>query len=119
MATANVRIAVAAKPGARILNSADPDAPYALEISRVIARHLAHEWEEVLLDDASLGAHPWDKRPPFVLDTSAAAALGYEPAGDYAATVTEEIDWLVRERPPLDESFAGAFDYAAEDARLR
>lgn len=109
---------VAAKPGARVLNSADPDAPNALEISRVVARHLGHEWKEVLLDDASLGAHPWDKRPPFVLDTSAADALGYEPAGDYATTVVEEIDWLVRERPPLDEEFAGAFDYAAEDARL-
>ena len=108
---------VAAKPGARILNSADPDAPNALEISRAVARHLGHEWEEVLVDDASLGAHPWDKRPPFVLDTSAATALGYEPVGDYAATVAEEIDWLVAERPALDEEFAGAFDYAAEDAR--
>jgi len=107
---------VAAKPGARILNSADPDAPNALEISRAVARHLGHEWDEVLVDDASLGAHPWDKRPPFVLDTSAATALGYEPAGDYATTVGEEIDWLVNERPAFDEEFAGAFDYAAEDA---
>jgi nucleoside-diphosphate-sugar epimerase len=106
---------VAGKPGRRILNSADPDAPNGLAISRAVARHLDHEWEEVLVDDASLGAHPWDKRPPFVLDTSAATALGYEPVGDYATTVAEEIDWLVRERPAID-GFDGAFDYAAEDA---
>ena len=109
---------VAAKPGTRILNSADPDAPNALEISRAVARHLGHEWEEVLVDDASLGANPWDKRPPFVLDMTAAAALGYQPVGDYTTTVAEEIDWLVRERPPID-GFDGAFDYAAEDEALR
>src|SRR5205823_3750901 len=44
----------AAKPGARILNCADPDAPNGLEISRTIARHLGHEWEEVLLDGDDL-----------------------------------------------------------------
>ena len=41
----------AAMPGQRILNSADPDAPSALEISRTIARLLGHHWDEVLLDD--------------------------------------------------------------------
>jgi hypothetical protein len=41
---------VAAAPGRRILNSADPDAPSALEISRTIARRLDHRWDEVLLD---------------------------------------------------------------------
>ncbi|MDT7683741.1 MAG: hypothetical protein QOG57_4051, partial [Pseudonocardiales bacterium] len=39
----------AAKPGRRILNCADPDAPSALEISRVVARHLGHDWTEVPL----------------------------------------------------------------------
>ena len=33
---------VAAHPGQRILNSADPDAPSALNISRTITRHLGH-----------------------------------------------------------------------------
>ena len=42
---------VAAQPGRRILNSADPDAPSALEISRAVARLLDHAWEEVLLGD--------------------------------------------------------------------
>jgi nucleoside-diphosphate-sugar epimerase len=102
----------AARPGTRILNCADPDAPNGLEISRVIARHLDHEWKEVLLDGDELGRHPWDVLPPVVLDLSAAAELGYVPAGDYAATVAEEIDWLVGSPP------AGSFDYAAEDAYL-
>ncbi|HTZ94615.1 MAG TPA: NAD-dependent epimerase/dehydratase family protein [Streptosporangiaceae bacterium] len=43
--------AVAEKPGRRILNSADPDAPSALEIARTIAGLLGHSWDEVLLDD--------------------------------------------------------------------
>jgi nucleoside-diphosphate-sugar epimerase len=109
---------VAGKPGARILNSADPDAPSGLEIARTIARHLDHEWEEVLVEGAEIGRHPWDKLPPFTLDTTAAHELGYVPAGDYAATVVEEIDWLVAGHEPDPEFFAGLFDYAAEDRFL-
>jgi len=109
---------VAGKPGARILNSADPDAPSGLEIARTIARHLDHEWEEVLVEGAEIGRHPWDKLPPFALDTTAAHELGYVPAGDYAATVVEEIDWLVAGHEPDPEFFAGLFDYAAEDRFL-
>jgi nucleoside-diphosphate-sugar epimerase len=123
--------AVAATPGRRILNSADPDAPSALEISRTIARHLDHVWEEVLLDDGAdeaLGRHPWDAPHPIVLDTSAAAALGYTPAGNYAATVVDEVDWLVSAArggegaetlPGLDHPLLGPMlDYAAEDRYL-
>ena len=111
-------------PGLRILNSADPDAPSALEISRVIAGRLGHVWEEVLLEDApgTLGAHPWNAQHPIVLDTSAAAELGYVPAGDYATTVAEEVDWLVAsggEGRIDEEFFAPLFDYAAEDRHLK
>ena len=110
---------VADRPGARILNSADPDAPSGLEISRTIARHLGHEWEEILVDGPEPGRHPWDKRPPFVLDTTAARELGYTPVGGYAATVAEEIDWLVAGGYDTDpEFFAGLFDYAAEERFL-
>ncbi len=45
----------AARPGPRVLNAADPDAPSALEISRVVAGHLGHTWDEVLLDDQQAG----------------------------------------------------------------
>ena len=118
---------VAAKPGRRVLNSADPDAPSALEISRTIARQLNHDWEEVLLgddDDQALGRHPWDAPYPIVLDMTAAGELGYTPVGDYAATVADEVEWLVSaarggEIPGLDDDYFGPLlDYAAEDRYL-
>jgi len=120
----------AARPAARILNSADPGAPDGLAIARIVAAHLAHEWTEVLLDadaPAGLGAHPWDTVPPYILDTSAAQRLGFVPVGSYAETVTAEIDWLVRaarsgDRASLpradDEFFLPYFDYEREDAWL-
>ncbi len=140
----------AARPGRRILNAADPDAPSALEISRAIARHLGHTWDEVLLDDQqaapgpftpgqptldqrtldqrTLGRHPWDRPHPLVLDMTAAARLGYIPAGDYAATVAAEVDWLITaaqggEDADLipgrgDEYFAPLLDYRGEDRWL-
>jgi nucleoside-diphosphate-sugar epimerase len=133
-AAANIAalIEVAAEsPGARVLNSADPDAPSALEIARTIARHLDHSWEEVLLDDApadGLGRTPWDAPHPIVLDTTAALELGYVPAGDYAATAADMVDWLVTAAQggegsdllpaPDDEYFAPLLDYTAEDRRL-
>ena len=129
-AAANIAALVeiaAALPGRRVLNSADPDAPSGVEIARTVARQLGYAWEEVLLDDgvdATLGRHPWDGRPPIVLDTSAAVELGYVPVGDYAATVTAELDWLVAAvrgglALELDDAFFRPFlDYAAEDRYL-
>ena len=122
---------VASRPDARILNVADPDAPSAVEISRTIAAHLGYEWEEILLLDdiyPSLGRHPWDARPPIVLDMTAALDLGYAPVGSYAATVVGEVDWLVAaaggragaDRVPTEDDpfFAPFLDYAAEDSFL-
>jgi nucleoside-diphosphate-sugar epimerase len=124
---------IARQPGRRILNSADPDAPSGLEIARIVARHLGHEWREVLLDDDAepgLGWHPWNTRYPVVLDTGASRELGYTPVGDYATTVGPMLDWLVsiattghpdgaRLPPAYDDGyFAGGFDYAREDRYL-
>jgi nucleoside-diphosphate-sugar epimerase len=119
-------------PGRRVLNAADPDCPDGRRIAGVVAAHLGHAWEEVLLGaeaPAGLGAHPWDRLPPIVLDTSAANRLGYTPVGDYQATVTDELDWLVREAGrvdvgPLHTSLADRYgtspsDYEREDAYLR
>ena len=72
----------ATNPGTRILNSADPDAPDGLTISRIVAAHLGHAWSEVLLDATApdgLGDHPWNTVPPVVLDTTAAEQLGFVP----------------------------------------
>jgi nucleoside-diphosphate-sugar epimerase len=122
---------VAHRPGRRILNAADPDAPDGLTISRVVAAAAGHAWREVLLDEGappSLGRHPWDARPRIVLDTSAAQALGYRPVGTYATTVAAELDrmkdmagrhpeWMP---PGIDHATVKRwFDYAAEDAWLR
>lgn len=117
---------VAGRPGTRVLNCADPDAPSAREICRTIAEYLGHEWEEVLLDGTAppgLGLTPWDSPHPIVLDTSAATALGYRAAGTYATTIAPALDWLVeaagKGQPPVDDGyFAEYFDYAAEDAFL-
>jgi len=122
---------VAARPGARILNAADPDAPSALEIARAVATHLGHTWEEILLEDdtdPALGKHPWEAAHPIVLDTTAAADLDYVPAGDYATTVVEELDWLVAAAaggpdaallPPADDPFFAPYlDVTAEDRFL-
>lgn len=119
---------VADKPGRRILNSADPDAPSVLEISRTIAGHLDHSFDEYLLDpdaDPMLGIHPWMTAEPIILDTSAAEALGYVPVGDYSDTVAEAVDWMVRHARVDDNGatltdfdndwFEGMFDYTRED----
>jgi nucleoside-diphosphate-sugar epimerase len=113
----------AARPGTRILNCADPDTPNGLEISRTVARLLGHEPEEILLDglpEGNVGRHAWDLAHPIVLDMTAAAELGYEPAGDYATTVAEEVAWLAESRPDWldDEFFAPLLDYEAEDRWL-
>lgn len=128
-ATANTAALIeraAAAPGPRILNSADPDCPNGLQIARTVAACLGHAWQEVLLEDdgSGLGRHPWDQRPPLVLDTRASLRLGYKPAGTYAETVRAEIDWLLAEHRAgrtvaMDDAFFAPFlDYAAEDAWL-
>ena len=127
-------------PGRRILNAADPDAPSVLDMSRVIAGHLGYTWDEILLGgedgedgeqppgQATLGRHPWDAPHPILLDMTAAAALGYTPAGDYATTVAAEVDWLTAAARggddadlipgPADDYFARLLDYPAEDRWL-
>ncbi|MDL9978948.1 NAD-dependent epimerase/dehydratase family protein [Microbacterium sp. ASV49] len=86
---------VATAPGARVLNSADPDAPTAAEIVRAIGDAL--EWPgriELLDDDDERGAHPWGAPHPIVLDTSASEALGYRPAGRGIDLIVDEARWV-------------------------
>ncbi len=119
---------VAEKPGLRVLNAADPDAPLALEISRMVTAHLGYRWEEVLLPEGArpeLGDHPWNRPFTIVLDMTAAELLGYPPVGGYSSTVVEELDWLTdlaRSNPYAPELGDGYisryFDYEAEDRFL-
>lgn len=121
----------ALRPGTRVLNCADPDAPDGLTISRIIAVRLGHTWKEVPLDTTApegLGDHPWNTLPALLLDTSAAKRLGFVPVGTYADTVGQEIDWLVTAGRTGDQSgilpapddpyFSQFFDYSREDAWL-
>jgi nucleoside-diphosphate-sugar epimerase len=122
---------VAAQPGARVLNSVDPDAPSTREIARTIAGHFGWSFDELLLAgpaDGPLGLLPWRAAHPVVLDMSAANALGYRPVGSYAATVAPMLDWLTSvalnrdsgsAQLPVDfdnDYFTRMFDYATEDA---
>lgn len=121
---------VAGAPDRRILNVADATAPSALEIVRTVATHLDHRFDEVLLDadaPAFVGVTPWSSPSPFVLDTTAARALGWEPPR-YADAVRAELDWLVEtaHSTPADGDVPWAedpfwdrmFDYGPEDAAL-
>jgi nucleoside-diphosphate-sugar epimerase len=122
---------VAEKPGRRVLNAADPDSPTALQISRTIASHLGHEWEEVLLGDESpgdLGRHPWDRYPPVILDTKASLELGYRPVGTYGETVPAALYWLSEIAVLGEEGYVlpagydgleGRFGYGAEDSFVK
>lgn len=128
---AEIILVAAARPAQRILNAADPDAPDVRTMAGVVANHMGYEWNEVLLPPGSpegLGRTPWDKSSPVILDTTAAIELGYEPIGDYASTVGDEIDWLVDiaittngiHLPDVfnNQYFERHFDYQAEDAYL-
>lgn len=88
---------VASRPGARILNSADPDTPTAEQIVRAIGARLEWTGHLELLNETSdteQGRHPWQSAYPIRLDTSASLQLGYAPAGNSNTLLNEEIDWV-------------------------
>ncbi|MBT2501552.1 NAD(P)-dependent oxidoreductase [Curtobacterium sp. ISL-83] len=121
---------VADAPDRRILNVADDTAPSVLEIVRTIAGHLGHTFDEVLLDEnapAFAGLTPWSSPTPFVLDTTAARSLGWQPPR-FETAVVPELDWLMEtaNQVPADGDVPWAedpfwermFDYGPEDATL-
>ena len=77
---------VATLPGARVLNSADPDAPTVLGIARAVAAALGQTWDQVVLDPDDGGGRPDLDAPPgraprrSCSTRRAAAALGYTPS---------------------------------------
>jgi len=126
-----VRLA-AERPGRRVVNCADPEAPTALEIGRTIGRTLGHAPDVLLLDGPArkaVGEHPWAVPRPFVLDTTEAELeLGWRPVTRYERAVQATCDWLVeavagrdwREAlPGAAEIYGGLFDYAKEDTFVR
>ncbi|MEU3427661.1 NAD-dependent epimerase/dehydratase family protein [Streptomyces gardneri] len=126
-----VRLA-ASKPGSRVLNGADPEAPTVAEIGAAIDAVMGVTSETVLMDgapDGTVGSTPWTAPNPVVYDmTAAERELGYRPVVSYAETLPETVAWLTEHLGDRDwrEAFTGLakygvdfFDYAAEDAWLK
>lgn len=103
---ARLVLACARQPGHRVVNSADPGAPTAADVVRAIAAAMSAEVEVTDAGPGRPAASPWDTWPPFFLDTSAAQEVGYEPVGDYAATVGP----VVRELATLSADRREALD---------
>ena len=88
---------VAALPGPRILNAADPDTPTATQIVEAIAAQLGWHGTVVPVPEGSdRGLHPW--RTPMTLDTTAALNLGYRPVGNGLELLADEVAWVQAER---------------------
>ncbi|WP_328499513.1 NAD-dependent epimerase/dehydratase family protein [Streptomyces sp. NBC_00414] len=137
-----VRLA-AARPGTRVLNAVDPDAPTVAEIAASIDAVMGAGPETVLVDGPppapGVGDTPWSVPHPVVCDmTAAERELGYRPVTRYADTLPETIAWIEgrptgrrqdgggrradgdwREAyPKMFATYGDLFDYAAEDAWL-
>ncbi|MFI6370229.1 NAD-dependent epimerase/dehydratase family protein [Streptomyces sp. NPDC050546] len=126
-----IRLA-AARPGARVLNAVDPDAPTVARIAAEIDAVMGVKTEDVLVDGPppapGVGETPWSAPAPVVCDMSAAEReLGYRPVARYADTLPETIAWLEEQLaardwreayPKMVQAYGDLFDYAAEDAWL-
>lgn len=101
---------VAVRPGARVLNTADPDTPTALQLVRRIGERVRErsgwtgrvEGVEPSSDDPGRGRNPWRQAHPVVLDTRAAAALGYRPVGGALDLLDREVDWVIDTLRPAE-----------------
>ncbi|MFF7974989.1 NAD-dependent epimerase/dehydratase family protein [Streptomyces sp. NPDC007905] len=124
-----VRLA-AARPGSRVLNACDPQAPTVAEIGAAIDAVMGVATKTTLVDGpppgGTVGSTPWSVPLPVVLDMSAAEReLGYRPVVSYADSLPSTVRWLTgalhdrdwRECFPLmARAYPDVFDYAAEDA---
>ncbi|MFE4539238.1 NAD-dependent epimerase/dehydratase family protein [Streptomyces scopuliridis] len=127
-----IRLA-AARPGSRVLNAGDPQAPTVAEIGAAIDEVLDRETETVLIEGApedGVGDTPWTLEHPVVYGMAAAERdLGYRPVTGYAESLPGTVAWLTEKLRGRDwtEAFPKMvrnygrdtlFDYAAEDAWL-
>ncbi|WP_405782826.1 NAD-dependent epimerase/dehydratase family protein [Streptomyces sp. NBC_00859] len=126
-----IRLA-ALRPGARVLNCGDPEAPTVAEISTAVDDAMGVRSELVLIDGpATVGDTPWSVDHPVVYDMSAAEReLEYRPVTGYADSLPATVEWLTsrlrgrdwREAFPAMAKTYGPhldlFDYTAEDAWL-
>ncbi|MFI9628014.1 NAD-dependent epimerase/dehydratase family protein [Streptomyces sp. NPDC052042] len=123
----------ARRPGSRVLNAGDPQAPTVAEIGEAVDAVLGRRTENVLMAGApgedGVGATPWSGAHPIVYDLAAAEReLGYRPVTGYVESLPETVAWLAGQLEGRDwtEAFPvllrlygkRLFDYAAEDAWL-
>ncbi|QIP88835.1 NAD-dependent epimerase/dehydratase family protein [Streptomyces sp. Tu 2975] len=124
----------ARRPGSRVLNAGDPDAPTVAEIGDAIDAVLGRRTETVLIDgpppSPSVGETPWSGAHPVVYDMSAAEdELGYRAVTGYAQSLPATVEWLAARLhgtewteafPKMAANYGkdALFDYAAEDAWL-
>ncbi|MFI1483886.1 NAD-dependent epimerase/dehydratase family protein [Streptomyces sp. NPDC020747] len=127
-----VRLA-ARRPGARVLNAVDPEAPTVAEIAVAVDAVMGVETESVLVDGPApaetVGDTPWSVPHPVVCDMAAAEReLGYRAVARYARTLPDTVAWIERQLagrdwreayPKMFQNYGDLFDYAAEDAWLR
>lgn len=131
-----VRLA-AHRPGPRVLNAGDPQAPTVADIAAAVDAVMGTRSELVLIDGEPphphIGSTPWSVRHSVVYDMSAAEReLGYRPVTDYAASLPTTVEWLAGrladggdwraafpEMAAVYDPMLHLFDYAAEDEWLR
>ncbi|MEU0005959.1 NAD(P)-dependent oxidoreductase [Streptomyces sp. NPDC006314] len=120
----------AARPGSRVLNACDAEAPTVAEIAEAIDAVMGVENETVLVDGPPpaprVGETPWSVPHSVIVDMSAAEReLGYRPVVGYADSLPETVAWIERRLarrdwrevyPKMVQAYGGLFDYAAEDA---
>ncbi len=126
-----IRLA-AARPGTRVLNAVDPEAPTVAEIAAAIDAVMGVAAESVLVDGGppapTVGDTPWSVPAPVVCAmTAAERELGYRPVVTYAQTLPDTVAWIERRLagrdwreayPRMFQTYGDLFDYAAEDAWL-
>lgn len=127
-----IRLA-ARRPGSRVLNAGDPQAPTVAEIGEAVDAVLGRRTATVLMAGApgkdGVGGTPWSSAHPIVYDmTAAGRELGYRPVTGYVESLPETVAWLAGRLEGRDwtEAFPAMlrsygrqlFDYAAEDAWL-
>ncbi|MEU2713150.1 NAD(P)-dependent oxidoreductase [Streptomyces sp. NPDC007205] len=123
-----VRLA-AARPGTRVLNACDGEAPTVAGIGAAVDAVMDVETRTTLIDgppEGSVGGTPWSVPRPVVFDMAVAEReLDYRPVVSYAESLPETVEWLTgvlagrdwRECfPLLARGYPDLFDYAAEDA---
>ncbi|MFD8744701.1 NAD-dependent epimerase/dehydratase family protein [Streptomyces sp. NPDC059616] len=127
-----IRLA-ALRPGSRVLNAGDPQAPTVTEIGEAVDAVLGRSTSTVLSagppGEDGVGGTPWSSPHPIVYDmTAAERELGYRPVTGYVQSLPETVEWIAARLAGQDWTAAfpamlrsygkKLFDYAAEDAWL-